>query len=397
MQYLPRSSRYRRKSNKFSFKKLGTIVTLAVFLILLFLCVRYFSLFQALKGSASPAIWRPQEQERVQFLLAGRLNNEITSCTLLSVPASQDSPVHILRIPPATLLTGKADANDSLAALYGEQGIEATIMGIESLFANKMPIDHFVVYDVQKIADIVAEISGVTVPLPEEFFVSTEESDYIFKPGDNDIQAGHVIPFIAADSGYRDIDFWAEKSLLVEVFNQMFTLKHISYFVTNMSGVAEGYDSDMSPRQLAKFRDSLQALAWEERNFSLLPGSWLVSGEQRYWSCDQQLLEMKVNQIVNNIPGYDKTTLVVDVFNGNGITGFAANTANLLRGHMYNIGRVDNAEPSELTRIYYQKEYHLAAVEIALILDVEAVLIEDSYVDSENPVAVILGQDMRGR
>lgn len=397
MQYLPRASRFRRKKKRFSFKKLGTLLTIAVFLILLFLCVRYFSLFQALKGSDSPAVWRPQENERVQFLIAGRLNNRITSCTLLSVPASQDAPIHILRIPPATLLSGQADATDSLVALYAEQGIEAAIKALEKLFAGKMSLDHYVVYDVQKIKDIVSEMSGVTVTLPEEYIVSTEESDYIFKAGDNEIPSNQIIPLIASDTECRDIGFWAEKSLLVEVFNQLFTLKHISYFVTNMGSIAEGYDSDMSPRQLAKLRDSLQALAWEDRNYSLLPGSWLASGEQQYWSCDQKLLEMKVSQIVNNIPGYDKSLLVVDVFNGNGITGFAAKTANLLRGHLFNIGRVDNAELSEFTRIYYQKEYHLAAVEISLILDVEAVLIEDSYIDSDNPVAVILGQDLRGR
>lgn len=397
MQYLPRSSRYRRKSKKFSLKKLGTILTLAVFLILLFFSVRYFSLFQALKGSADPAIWRPDTHERVQFLLAGRHNNEITSCTLLSVPASKDSPVHILRIPPATLLKGEADANDSLSAVHAAQGIKATIKGIESLFSKKMSIDHYVVYDVQKIKDIVSEISGVTVTLPEEFLVSTDESDYIFKPGPNEIPVGQVIPFITSGNESRDIEFWAEKSLLVEVFNQLFTLNHISYFVTNMGSIAESFDSDMPPRELAKFRDSLQAITWEDRNYSLLPGSWLVSGEQRYWSCDQQLLEMKISQIVNNIPSYDKSLLVVDLFNGNGVAGFAADTATLLRSRMFNIGRVDNAEPSELTRIYYQEEYHLAAVEIALILEVEAVLIQDIYLDSESPVAVILGQDLKGR
>lgn len=397
MQYLPRSSRYRRKSKKFSIKKLGTILTLAVFLILLFFSVRYFSLFQALKGSDDPAIWRPDKHERVQFLLAGRHNNEITSCTLLSVPASKDSPIHILRIPPATLLSSQSDANDSLSAVYAAQGIKATTKGIESLFSQKMSIDHYVVYDVQKIKDIVSEISGVTVSLPEEFLVSNEESDYIFKPGPNEIPVGQVIPFITSGNESRDIEFWAEKSLLVEVFNQLFTLNHISYFVTNMGSIAESFDSDMPPRELAKFRDSLQAITWEDRNYSLLPGSWLVSGEQRYWSCDQQLLEMKISQIVNNIPSYDKSLLVVDLFNGNGVAGFAADTATLLRSRMFNIGRVDNAEPSELTRIYYQEEYHLAAVEIALILEVEAVLIQDIYLDSESPVAVILGQDLKGR
>ena len=68
----------------------------------------------------------------------------------------------------------------------------------------------------------------------------------------------------------------------------------------------------MSPRQLAS-----SGIRCKPRlggpQLLLLPGSWLASGEQQYWSCDQKLLEMKVSQIVNNIPGYDKSLLVVDV------------------------------------------------------------------------------------
>ena len=80
----------------------------------------------------------------------------------------------------------------------------------------------------------------------------------------------------------------------------------------------------------------------------------------------------------------------MDVFNGNGITGLPK-TANLLQGHLFNIGRVDNAELSDLPHILPERA-HLAAVEISLILDVEAVLIEDSYIDSDNPVAVTWGK-----
>ncbi len=397
MQYLPRSSRFRRKRKGVNIKKLGTIITLAVFLILIFACVRYFSLFNALKGSAMPAIWRPDAGERIQFLLAGRLNNQITACTLLSVPASEDAPVYILRIPPAALLGNATEAADSLAAVYAEQGIEAAVKGLDALLANKLPIDHYVVYDVQGIAEIVSGLEKVKVTLPEGFQVRHENTDYIFAPGENLISADNLIPFIASDSDFGDQAFWAEKSLLVEVFNQLFTLKHISYFVGNMGSISDICETDMSPRQLARLRDSLQALAWEDRSYSILPGRWLVSGEQRFWSCDQKLIEMNLSQIADNIPGYDKSLLTVDIFNGNGVNGFAANIAAKLRDRNFNIGRVDNAETSEFTRIYYQEEYQLAAMEIALFLEVEAVLIQDHYFDSENPVAIILGLDLVGR
>lgn len=397
MQYLPRSSRYRRKRKRVNFKKLGTIITLAVFLVLIFACIRYFSLFKALKGSSVPAIWRPDAGERVQFLLAGRLNNQITSCTLLSVPAAEDSPVYILRIPPSALLGNTTEANDSFAAVYAEQGIEAAVKGLDALLTNKLPVNHYVVYDVQGIAEIVSALEKVKVTLPEGFQVRHENTDYIFAPGENLISADNLIPLIASDSDYGDKAFWAEKTLLVEVFNQLFTLNHISHFVGNMGSISDSYETDLSPRQLARFRDSVQALAWEDRSYSILPGRWMFSGDQRFWSPDQKLIELNLSQIADNIPGYDKSLLVVDIFNGNGISGFAASTAAKLRERNFNTGRVDNAETSEFTRIYYQEGYQLAAMEIALFLDVEAVLIQDRYFDSDNPVAVILGLDLAGR
>ena len=175
--------------------------------LILFLCVRYFSLFQALKGSDSPAVWRPQENERVQFLIAGRLNNRITSCTLLSVPASQDAPIHILRIPPATLISGQADATDSLAALYAEQGImNHRCSG--KIVCRKMPVT--------TMWSMMSKNQGyrlrdfrVTITLPEEYIVSTEESDYIFKLVPTKF-INQIIPFIASDAECRDIGFWGK-------------------------------------------------------------------------------------------------------------------------------------------------------------------------------------------
>jgi len=343
-----------------------------------------------------PTIWRPGKGERTQFLIAGRLDNEITSCTLLSVPAEEGVPVYIVRIPPASLLDNSSQVN-SLTAVFSEQGIETGIKEIDILLANKLPIDHFVVYDIQGINEIVSILENVKVVLPEGFQVTHKNTDYIFAGGENLISADNLIPFIASENDFKDTIFWAEKSLLVEVFNKLFTLKHISDFVSHMGSISESYETDMSPRQLAKFRDTLQALTWEERSYVILPGRWLTSQDQIYWSPDQKAIEATVSQIIDNIPGYDRSKLIVDLFNGNGVNGFAASTANKLKTQNYIIGKVGNANISEQTCIYYQEEYKLAAVEIAVLLEVEAVFIQDRYKDSENPVTVILGLDLVGR
>lgn len=395
MQYLPRASRYGRRRKGINFKRLATIVALAVFLIAVLACIRYYSLFSALKAPAAPALWRPKSGERIQFLLLGRLNGHITGCTLISIPAAEQNPVYIVRIPPATL--SDSSAPKTLADVFGQNGIKAGIASLDELLANKMPINHYVVYDVQGITSIVAAMEKVNVSLPEGFQVRYGNTDYIFAAGDNKITAANITPFIASGSTFEDKAFWAEKSLLVAVFNELFSLNHISYFVRNLESVSACQETDLSTRELARFRDTLQALDWAARNYIVLPGHWQDVDNQRCWAVDSQLIQVTLRQIGENIPGYDKSTLVVDVFNANGIAGFAGRTADKLRQSNYTVAKVDNTELSEFTSIYYREGYLLAALEISLFLDVDAILVEDHFYDSDNPVAIILGLDLEGR
>lgn len=395
MQYLPRSSRFRSRRKGVNFKKLGTIIALAVFLIAALAFVRYYSLYAALKEPAVPAVWRP-EGGRVQILLAGRHNNKITACTVLSISAEEGVPVSILRLPAATLLGGLAAA-DSLAEVYGQMGIEKMIEGVDGLLAGRLPISHYLVYDVQGLAEIVTALEPVKINLPEKFQVRAGDTDYIFGPGDREITGGDIVPLIASDTDFLAASFWAEKSLLVQVVNQLFSFNHISYYVRNMGAVSDAYETDLEPRQLARLRDTLQALEWEDRRYSVLPGRWLVSEDQRFWAGDEGMIEMSLRQIIENIPSYDKAALKVDIFNGNGISGFAGKTADRLRERGYNVGQVGNADTTQVTQVYYQQEYLLAAIEISLLLDTEAVLIQDRYYDSNNPVSVVLGLDLAGR
>lgn len=396
VQYLPRSSRFGRKGKGVNFKRLGLIVFLAVFLIGILACVRYYSLFAALKGSAAPAFWRPDSGERQQLFLAGRYNNRLTACTLISIPANPQQPVYVIRIPPSTLLEADPEAI-SFEEAYARESLEAALQGLEALLANRLPVSHYLIYDVQGIGEILTSLESVKIELPQGFQVRTGNTDYIFPGGETTVTLDSYLPLLAAESAFEDKVFWAEKSLLVEVFNQLFSLKHISYFVRNLGSITDGYDTDLTSRQLGRFRDTLQALTWEELNYLVLPGRWLARGEQRYWSSEEKGIALCLNQVIDNIPGYDKFQLIVDVFNGNGVSGFAARTADKLREINFTVGQVGNADTTEITRIYYREEYLLAAMEISMHLDVDAVLIQDRYRDSDNPIALVLGLDMAGR
>ena len=126
-------------------------------------------------------------------------------------------------------------------------------------------------------------------------------------------------------------------------------------------------------------------------------GEWVGGEAGSYWSLVPGLVELTVQQIIEDLPAYNREGLIIDVYNANGITGFAAATASQLRKQDYQIGRIANAtEESERTVIYYQPDYRLAAMEIAILLEVDAQLIEGSYGSTDNPVAVLLGRDLNG-
>jgi len=363
---------------------------------MLFACIRYFSLFNTLRGSDSPTVWRPEKGDRTQLLLIGKLD-EVIQCSLLSIPAKVNEPVSVLRIPAETLLSKGEQETQTLADTFAQGNIAEGISRINTLLNSQLPIHHYVVYDVSGVRQILETIEDVNVELPVGFQVHHGETDYVFAPGVNTINSANIVPFIASESAVEAVNFWAEKSLLVEVFNELFSLNHISYLVSNMKTVSGAYQTDMSSKELARFRDTLQAMDWNDTSFHALPGRWLTAEDNRYWSTDQRIVGLMVQQILGEISPYNRDELVVDVFNGNGVNGFAARTATQLQDQQYRVGLVGNADAAETTLIYYQAEYKLAALELAMLLEVEAVLVEDSYESSNNPVAVILGRDLIGR
>lgn len=399
MGYYYRSNRFNRRRRKnFNIKKVGTLISIMVFLLLIFICTRYFTLFNVLRGSDMPSIWRPASEERIQFLVAGRIDDSIVSCSLLSIPGGHDQPVNVLRIPPQTLMEERdSEVTETIGQIIDNNGLEAGIQGLNYLLGGKLSVTHYVVYDVEGIEEIIEEIGGVEVNLPAGFHTSCGDSDFVFAPGNNRIGANNLVPFIASDPGIEAICFWAEKSLLVEVFNELFSMRSISYYVTNYRKVADVYETDMSPRELARFRDTLQALDWDTREYTTLPGRWLTAQGEKYWSANGPLVALTTQQILEGLATFDKQELVIDIFNGNGVTGFAAKTAASLQDHQFRIGQITNAEIVDSTHIYFQPSYELAAREISLLLGVDAVLIEDAYENSSQPVAVILGLDLVGR
>ena len=303
--------------------------------------------------------------------------------------------MHVLSIHPQTLVNG-GNQKESLASIFAQQGTEQGVRALNGLLAGELPIHQYVVYDVLAVAEILDNITEVKIELSQGFQVHHDETDYVFAPGLNRISATSLVPILAADSGMDSARFWAEKASLVEIFNQLFSMQHISYLVTNSGAISEAYSTDMTAGELARFRDSLQALQWQDFSYLTLPGRWVNAQGEKYYSTEQSLVELTVRQIKENLPRYDREALIVDVYNANGITGFAARTASQLRQQGYPIGRVTNADESDKTQIYYQADFQLAALEIATLLEVDADLIQGNYGATENPVAVILGRDLSG-
>lgn len=397
MDYLPRSSRFGRQRKSFSFKKFGSIIILAIFLLITAICVRYYTLYLALKEPSNPTIWRPEGVERAQYLLAGLSEGKIVASTLISIGPGENSPVFILRIPPETLMASSSEEKDSFASIYQNAGREEAVLRLNSLLGGILPVSHYIFYDLEGIADILTVMEKVELNLPEGFQTRYGKTEYIFAPGKVTITQDNLMALIAAEIDLDGAAFWAEKSLLVEVFNNLFSLNHIGHYVRNKGSISNTINTDLPSRQLAKFRNTLQAMEWEGRQYMVLPGHMLPSDTGNRWEPNPRLIELRLRQIAANIPDYDRSLLVVDVFNGNGVGGFAAGTATRLKEENFFVGQVANAETSQLTHIYYREEYLLAAMEIAYLLEVDAVLIEDSYTGSENPVAIILGLDLVGR
>lgn len=400
MRTVPSYSRYSRYSRyrprrKRNLKPVGTMITVAVFLILLFACIRVFTLFGALQGSDSPTLWNPSSSRRTTFLLAGLHNNRLASCTLISIPPTEDGPVYLVAVPPNTLLEQPGGSNVLLAEVFSHQGVDGGIATINELFGGHIEISHYVTYNYEVLPELLSSLKGVELTLDESYNIRYNEVDYVFAQGENSITADEVIPFL---SGEEIAAIYREKDLLVAVFNEVFALSNLGRLIGNLRLVSENYVTDLGTRDLARFRDTLAAIGREHSFAQLLPGRAITAQGEQYWLPEAVTIELMGKQIAQELPGYSRDELIIDVFNGNGVTGFAGRTANELRSQEYKVDVVADAiSLIDKTTIYYQEGFKLAALELALVLDCDPELIQGRYGDYTNPVAIILGRDLVGR
>ena len=389
------SSRFNRLRNKrrgggINLKKVGTLITIVVFIVMVFTSIRFYTLFNTLRGSDSPTLWRP-DSTRIQLLLVGRMNDSLVSCSVLSISATEGEPVYILRVPVQTLMNHDS-STQSFSQIVAESGIAAGVQSLNGLLLGQLPIEHHIVYEVEGLIELVEAVGGVEIDLPGGYQVNLEGEDYVFSSGTNLVSPDNLRPLIAS-ADFEDTRFWAEKSLLVALFNDLFSFSNLGNLISNIKLVSEAHQTDMTPREMARFRDTLQAVNQENSSYLLLPGK----AQGQYWSTDQYSIELAMMQIIEGVAPYDEETLIVDVFNGNGVSGFAGKTAAEIKSLNYTTGKVDNAQEVDTTKIYYLPEYKLAAMKLAFDLNIEAIFIEDQYSNSDNPIAIILGRDLIGR
>lgn len=390
-----RYSRYNPRRKKRKLKHVGTMITVAVFLILLFTCIRVFTLFGALQGSATPVMWNPSSDKRTTFLLAGMHNGKLASCTLMSIPAREENPVYLLSVPANTLLEQAGGSTELLAEVFSRQGVEGGIAALNALFSGNIEIGHYLTYNYEVMPELLSSLNGVEVWLESAFSVRQNEVDFVFAQGENTINEENAIPYLcgeAVDGIYR------EQDLLTAVFSEMFAFNNLGKLIGNLRLVGDHYSSDLGTRNLARFRDTLAAIDRDNSFAQPLPGQTITAQGERYWLPDELALDLLGEQIAQELPGYNRDELAVDLFNGNGVNGFAGRTARQLRERDYTVDVVTDAETLEdTTIIYYQEGFQLAALELALVLECEPEYVQGQYGDHKNPVAIVLGRDLVGR
>ncbi len=395
MQTIPRYGRHKPRRRRRNLKPLGTIATVAVFLALLFVCIWSFSLYSSLQFSPPAMIWNPDAGQRTTFLLAGVHEEELASCMLINIPAEGDFPVYMVQIPVNTVVEQNLGEKVMLKDLFADQGSEAMVNALDDLFDDKLSIRHHVIYSYEMLADLVDSVGEVAVTNYSSFNVHYQDADYVFSQGEISITGERAIPFLL---GSGTTAMYREKDLAVAVFNEIFAFRNLGGLVGNLRLTGDHYETDLSLRQQGRMRNTLAAITQDNSYTQLLPGVSETAQGRDYWVADDISLQLLVQQIEEELEGYNREQLVVDVFNGNGVRGFAGDTADVLRNRNFQIGVVaDAVSLTSITRIYYQEGFELAALELALILDIEPEFIKGSYREYTNPVAIILGQDMVGR
>lgn len=251
------------------------------------------------------------EEDVINFLVVGidqddgRETNQLTDTILVVSFHVKDKNVTVLQIPRDTYIGEEYTSTGKINALYASSHVEEYkgIEGLAQFIYDKLniPIDHYATITMKGFRQVIDQIGGVEVDVPNPINLDGVELD----PGKQVLNGDQAEKFVRQrhGEGYSngDIDrLEMQRLFMASLVNKLLSTSK-TQLVTMLPGLAKEMTTDMTVGDMASIGSEVLKLNSSNITFTMVPGESATVktssyGNQSVYSIHAQLLVDLINQ-----------------------------------------------------------------------------------------------------
>ena len=273
-------------------------------------------------------------------------------------------------------------------------------------------LSHYATIDAQNFAQLVDELGGIDVNLPEDI-VDAQAGDMRLSAGEQALSGEQAVFACRADDYAVNAEETRGKvqALVAVALMQKATSVEGGFgYYMRMDGLANLVQTDMDVKAIGAFLESIRSISAENMQVAALPTySAQSSGKTYQVPADDAITEM-MNRIragetpqanaADVLGSIDAGSYTVSVYNGGDVVGAASEAADMLRQVGFNVTDTGNTSMQvyDETLVVYgdaDKENAIAPAEHQTALGIGRTLQDTVHYSFDTNVYVVIGKDWR--
>lgn len=318
-------------------KRKKTILTFGILGLILAVCwCCYYVAYQHVKGENSLATRinllfgsagdeiviqdKDRKENMVTFLIAGQDQFQELDALMIGVLDKKNLSLHCLSVPKNTLIDND-DNQKQLCKVYGKEGMTGVRKELKRL--TGLPIDRYVLIRYEGLMELVDEMGGVTVNVPQkmEYRDASQDLTIDFNQGEQTLNGKEALDYLRY-CGYEDGELGRIRAQreFVKVFAKQ-TVETIKRPKELAQLAAETVETDLSAKELVWLAKlGLQMDFQQDMSLEVIPGLNADFLESTYYIVNESaalgMMNAKLNPYQKSIDSLDLSEIGQNLFEG---------------------------------------------------------------------------------
>ena len=315
---------------------------------------------------------------------------------------------YAISLPSNTRVSTSNSSRTSLGEIRAAEGDGALVNAVNSLLGVKL--SHYATLDAQSFSDLVDELGGVEVNLPEDIS-DAQAGDMALSAGEQVLNGEQAVFACRADDyavNAEETRGKVQALVATSLMQKATSIEGGIGFFMRMDGFANLVQTDMDVKAIGAFLESIRSIPAENMQVASLPTySAQSSGKTYQVPVDDAIAEMMERIRAGETPqaaaadvlgSIDAGSYTVSVFNGGDVVGAAAEAADMLRQVGFNVTDTGNTSMQvydETLVVYGESDKEDAANAVVAALGIGRTLQDTVHYSFDTNIYVVVGKDWR--